>query len=471
MKNLIIKGLALLFAGCPVLLGSCDDYLNEKPKGKTIPETLADFEAMLRYEYGAYRYDVLQANYLMGDQYCNAGSLSYYPLYRANYNWDTSINRVEWNNSDETAYYQGYGNISVFNLVMDYAPSATEATDEERQTVYAYAQALRAMAYFQLVNYYADTYDPATASQTGGVPKITSSEVGAPYVQESVQAIYDFMVSEVEAALPSLPDKGVTILHPGKGACYAFLSRVYLQMMNYDKALEYAEKALAVNSELYDWTAFYAEHEEVFTAEGNYTAVEAPMGFSYVENYNFTHGSTSYSSSVISLPEYRGEAFEEGDARFLSCWKLRDYGGGTCYYYPMVTGYINYGGMKTAEVYLIKAECLARQNRLNEAMKVLDEVRVKRILPEFFRAREAFSVAEAVGYIWQTKRNELIGSIMPFADARRLNREGLYPVTLTKVIDGERCTLAPDSYLWIMPFPQGAIENPGNGSLMQNVDK
>ena len=130
---------------------SCSDYLNEQPKGMNIPSKLSDFSEMLNYEYGAHRYDITQAANLMGDRFCSPSYLNgSYPLYQANYLWDTSINRREWNNSDETTYYQNYSSIAISNLVIENALTASGGTEAEAHTVYAYAQALRAMAYSHL---------------------------------------------------------------------------------------------------------------------------------------------------------------------------------------------------------------------------------------------------------------------------------------------------------------------------------
>lgn len=451
---------------------ACSDYLNEKPKGKDIPETLDDFSQMLNYEYGAHRYVITQAAYLLGDKYCSNYYLTgAYPLYQANYLWDTSIDRTKWNNSDETTYYQGYSNIAVSNLVMENALSATNATDEERHTVYAYAQALRAMAYYQLANFYADTYVTSTAGTKLCVPIISSSAVNAPYEQGTIQQVYDQIISDITAALPYLPDKGRNILLPGKSACYAFLARVYLTMMDYAKAEDYADKALAMNSELYDWTAFYAANKSAIETAGVWTRATSPMGFDYVENYDFKHGDNYSASSIITLPEWRSQTVEDGDAKFYSNWKLRDYGGGTVYYYGMTTGYYNMGGCRTAEQYLIKAECEARKGNLTQAMDLLNKVRKTRILADKYQPLTASTAAEAMKYICRTKFNEFIGSIIPFADIRRLNAEGTYPYTLTRVRDGKTESLAGDSYLWTMVFPLGAIQNAGGGTLKYNATK
>ena len=55
------------------------------------------------------------------------------------------------------------------------------------------------------------------------------------------------------------------------------------------------------------------------------------------------------------IPVERAERFEEGDARFLSRWKLYSQNQDT-YYRGVGNGYFNWGGLTTTEVYLIKAE-------------------------------------------------------------------------------------------------------------------
>lgn len=464
--------MATLLMGGSWAMTACDDYLSVVPKGEKIPTTLADFEAMLRDEYGCQRVDVLQALILMNDRYVNSMNLNYYPLYDANYNWDEKADRIVLNKGDETTYYQAYSAISTFNLLIENAPRATEATAQDKAILEAQARVLRAMSYFHLVNFYSDTYVEATASEKGGVPLITSADLGAAYTQPSVKEMYDFILEDMKEAYPNLPTHAATILHPDRATADAFYARLYLQMGNYAEALNYANKALAANDRLFDWTAYYEQHKEVIQDPKDYsTKLPTPMGYDYVENYNFRHGAvSSYQSSENSLTVARADRFEKGDARMASRWKLYTVGTET-YYLSNMTGYYNYGGMTTTEVYLIKAECLARSGAYADAMEVLNSVRQTRILPAYYRPLEAANEAEAMAAILRTKGNELILTQVPFMDARRLNAEGKYPVTLTKEVAGQTLTLAPTSHLWTMPFPQGAVNNSGNGTIIQNVTR
>ncbi len=470
MKKIIYYILLLCTVSLSFGLTSCDDYLDVVPKGEKIPTTLADFEELMRYEYGCQRVDVTQALILLNDRYVSESDLSYYPLYKANYLWDETADRIELNNSDEGTYYNSYSAISTFNLVVENALTSTEATDDEKYEVWAQAKVLRAMTYFNLANFYADTYDSSTASSKLSVPLITSADINAAYTQVTIQEMYDFMLKDMEEALPYLPEESATVLHPNLGTAYAFYARLYLQMGNYTDALTYANKALAENSSLYDWTAYYETNKDIIEDPDNYIRTVSPMGYDYDENYDFRHGSTSYSTSEKYLLPERAARFEDGDARFLSRWKLRTVGSST-YYYSTLSGYFNYGGITTVEVYLIKAECLARAGQIDDAMDLLNQVRKTRILPDVYQDLTASDEAGAMNAILKVKNNELILTLIPFCDARRLNLEGIYTTNLTKEYNGETYSLSSTSHLWTMPFPQGAVDNPGNGSITQNVDR
>ena len=461
---------------CGLVFSSCNDYLDIVPKGNKIPSTLADYEALLRDEYAIGQTSISNALYLLNDYYVTVSNLNSPTLTRANYMWDETADRILLNNADESTYYQLYAAISSCNLIVENVPSATEATDAERAEVIAYAKVIRSLCYFVLANYYADTYDAATAGEKLSVPLITSANINAPSQQVTIQAIYDFIIQGVQEAIDGgLPEQSMTVLHPNLGAAYALLARVYLQMQNYSEALSYANLALGQNDQLYDWNAYYDEHRSTIENPEDYTGLPTPTDYSYVENYYFRcgNGSPNYTTNELNIPVERAERFEEGDARFLSRWKLYSQNQDT-YYRGVGNGYFNWGGLTTTEVYLIKAECQARLVQggdFTEAMNTLNAVRQTRIRPEVYQPLTASTLTEAIELIRRTKDNELIFSIVPFADARRFNQEGTYARTMTKTYEGETYTLRPDSHLWTMPFPAGAINNPGNGSIQQNVSK
>jgi tetratricopeptide (TPR) repeat protein len=468
MKNIYKKIACLLALGLTFV--SCEDYLSDVPKGSKSPTTLADYEAFLRDEYTNHRVDITGASQLLNDQYVTVANLANYRLYNANYMWDENADRIALKVSDETAYYSSYAGISTFNLIIENALTTTKATEAEQRIVWAEAKVLRAMNYFNLVNFYADTYVASTASTKLSVPLITSANINAPNKQVTIQEMYDFILNDVKDALPYLPKVSQTALHPNLGAGYAFYARVYLQMNNYTEALKYADLALAENNKLYDWIGYYNTNKAIIDAPNSYTTTISPMGYNYVENYTFRHGTFSTLTTENSIPVERAQRFEAGDAKFISRWKIYTVGAET-YYRRTLSGAFNFGGITTVEVYLIKAECLARAGQISEALDVLNTVRKTRILPASYQDISTADKTTALNAVFRTKNNELNNTLIPFADARRLNAEGVYKVSYTKTANGTTYTLASDSHLWTMPFPLGATQNPGNGTITQNVSK
>ncbi|EFI73062.1 putative lipoprotein, partial [Segatella baroniae B14] len=151
MKKDIIK-IALFGLTLSGTLVSCSDYLDNVPKGQKIPTSLSDFTTLLADEYTNHREDITQASVLLNDRYVTISYQSYYPLWKANYFWDTSIDRIKENNSDETTYYNGYAAVSTANLILENV-DATTATDSEKAIAKAQAKFLRASRYLTLVNY------------------------------------------------------------------------------------------------------------------------------------------------------------------------------------------------------------------------------------------------------------------------------------------------------------------------------
>lgn len=467
MKKIFTQTALLLACVAGLTFASCDEYLGVLPKGKKIPQTLADYEALIRYEYRMQLEPLLYSSVLIGDYFVVPSNL----LTLAVMNWDESVNRIELGNgnNDTSPYYELYNAIGLCNLILEDVPGSTGATDAEKAEVMAYAKVLRAMKYWVAVNHYALPYDNATAATTRGVPFITSASVGASYTQTSLADLYTFITTEVEGVLAdnSLPARSMTVLHPNKGAAYAFLARVYLTMGNYDKALSNANLALAENDALFDWVAFYNTNASEIASWTDTKTIVSPMTFTYVENYNFCHY-YNYSSRNQSMPKERAERFEADDLRFQASYYLYSASGNE-QYRSRLSGYFNISGMKTVEVYLIKAECLARASQYNLAMNELNTVRQTRVYP--YTPVTASTEAECMAHIRRWKENELMFSLVPFADTRRLNKETAYQKTFSKVVDGATVTLTPASHLWTFPFPSGAVARTSGGTIEHNVNK
>lgn len=465
------KYIAIIFSAVMMLMSSCNDYIDVLPKGMRIPTTLQDFEALMRNEYSANYLACAQAPYLLNDKFVGTNACRNQDnLTTCHYMWKEDRDRTLLNASTEDVFDNGYGIIGVMNTIIENAPGATDATDAEKNEVLAYAYAVRAFVLFQIVNYYADAYDPVKAEATPGVPLIYSANLNAPWHQGSVKEVYDQILSDFNKSIElGVPEKAMTAVQPDRGAVEAGLARVYLSMREYDKALAHAEAALDRNSRLFDWNDFYARYKDRVDNPDDYNKITSPMDHVNVENYWFCsgNGNPNYPCSDIDIPEERRAMFEPGDVRALCRWKKYQ-SQADVYYRGMLTGYYNLSGIATPEVYLIKAECQVRKGNITDGLETLDTVRKTRLAPDSYSPSAASDEGDAIAKIRRAKADELINSIYPFIDAKRLNAEGKYTVTLTKTFDDKAYTLSPTSHLWTMVFPANAINRPGNGTLTQN---
>ena len=129
-------------------------------------------------------------------------------------------------------------------------------------------------------------------------------------------------------------------------------------------------------------------------------------------------------------------------------------------------------GMRTAEVYLILAEAMARLNDLSGSVEVLNQLREKRIKGSEAVLPEPATQREMMQEIINERRKELLFGFSRFWDLKRFNTEADYAKTITRTfplvtttVEQKIYTLKPDSRLYIIPFPVAAREKNPNLTL------
>ena len=234
MKKLqYIYKLLLVVVGLATL-SSCEDFLNDIPKGQKTPQTWDDYNAFIKNTTMAY-YEMEQIFNLMNDRLRSQSVLNSSQLTRVHYMWDESVDRTKINADDKNAYYSAYEQMLYWNLIIADVPSVSGCTEEQRQMLIAQAKVLRAMTYYYLTNYYADQYCEATKDKLS-VPLVTSPSVESSSPQVTLERMYNFMLQDLNEAVQHLPREAETIVHPNKAAGYAMLARVYLSMSNLEEA-------------------------------------------------------------------------------------------------------------------------------------------------------------------------------------------------------------------------------------------
>lgn len=453
---------------------SCEDYTDVTPKGALVIETPEQFLELVSLPNRGYPINNFQ--YLSDDQWMReANVIGRTPnIDIINFTFDESIDRVSLL-TGSSFYNQAYTYINRWNTIISLVDNS-KGDESIKQLAKAEAKIFRAYDHFLLINTYAKGYDPQTAATDGGICIMDKFDLEAQPVKSPVAQVYDFIQKDIEDALPFIKEKPVDVYHPSLAFAYAFKAKVHLFKREIAQAQAAAEKSLSYNNQIFDLVAY--------NTQGGPTAVAVPaannvevLSYMYMTGYN----EMNFAQSYIISPELR-TLFGTNDARFnlffnsTSTTNL-DQGSGTAYwatqytrfFYPTV-------GMKTPEVYLILAECYARDNKLAEAVDVLNKLRAKRIVSGTVNLTVPATRKETMQLVINERRKELLLGFNRFFDLKRLNTETEYAKTVTRVfpivnktVPQKTYTLQPNSRLYIVPFPLSALTK--NPKLTLNTDE
>src|SRR5690606_38803427 len=124
-------------------------------------------------------------------------------------------------------------------------------------------------------------------------------------------------------------------------------------------------------------------------------------------------------------------------------------------------------GLTTAELYLIKAECLIRNGERDAGVAVLDQLLRNRWNAAVdYPPTTAAGDDEALRIVLEERRKELVFKGLRWYDLRRLNKDPRFAKTLTRTYNGETFTLPPDSKRYAFPIPN--TERMANPNIQQN---
>jgi len=455
-------------------VSSCDDYTEITPKGALVIETPEQFLELVSLPNRGYPINNFQ--YLSDDQWMReANVIGRTPnIDILNFTFDESVDRVSLL-TGSSFYNQAYSYINRWNTIISLVDES-KGDGNVKQLAKAEAKIFRAYDHFLLVNTYAKAYDPQTAATDGGICIMDKFDLESQPSKSTVAQVYDFIQKDIDEALPFIKEKPTDVYHPSLAFAYAFKAKVHLFKREIAKAQEAAEKSLSYNNQIFDLVAY--------NKQGGPTAVAVPaasnvevLSYMYMTGYN----EMNFAQSYIISPELR-TLFGINDGRFnlffnsTSTTNL-DQGSGTAYwgtqytrfFYPTV-------GMKTTEVYLMLAECYARDNKFAEAVAVLNTLRAKRILSGTVDLTVPATRKETMELVINERRKELLLGFNRFFDLKRLNTETEYAKTITRVfpivnktVPQKTYTLQPNSRLYIIPFPLSVLQK--NPKLTLNTDE
>ena len=295
MKRSILLIICALFA-----LSSCDDFLDKNPLDQMSSEVFWKNEEDIKLAVtGCY-------SRLKG------GTLDYQRGYLdglsdiAHIEWglygisDMSIGLTNQNTLDGFFYNPLYNIISQCNFVMDNMDKASSVSETIRNKYKAEVRFLRALAYFDLVNFFGDVVMYKTLPANADESKIAKSPK---------EDVYRFIEEDLDFAIANLPDE-MYHAHAVKGSAMALKVRVLLYQQKWQATASLAK--MIIDSGTF---SLYDDFPNMFLNEGQTNNPEIMFSCKYLSP-------TSYHSGYGMNIEYSWHIFPY--RTLLDAWECTD---------------------------------------------------------------------------------------------------------------------------------------------------
>jgi tetratricopeptide (TPR) repeat protein len=515
MKKIIIA-ISLI-----VCMASCNDKLDITPKGETTLDNLTDLECLLNNDFSIGK-PMNDLGIICNEDY---GASLNVPLTLTqtstnNYAWlayDAKVDRANLT-SEDTRYSLAYKYINYMNTIIDKVPNA-DGTEAKKSEILAEAHIMRGYLHWLLVNIYAKQYDESTAATDGGIAYVTDLGITDTKEKQTVAEVYKQILADCsDENINALPNDTSDVVRGDCAWGNAVRAKVLMQMKRYAEALPYAVKALELNGTIEDRSTVLTNNDWILQkqATDNYVFMGSTMApFSeelslesatlfepgdYVKDYAYINGDKSDSGggdddggddesedskaaySKIKKAAADSDSTDDGDEGtddeggstgsetkkgWNTVYGLMLSGVSGSYMYFGMQANVNEYGITSDRMYYTAAECYIRTGKISEGMDLINKVRKYRIDADHYAPLTATTEQEAMQQLQKAKWIECISTYENFFDCKRWNTEAAYKRTITRTIpDVGTYTLAPDSPLWIFPFPLNATRR--NKTLTQN---
>jgi len=216
-------------------------------------------------------------------------------------------------------------------------------------------------------------------------------------------------------------------------------------MKNYSDALENAETVLKANGTLIDYHAIDDTQPYPFAQFNDEVLFHSTMIYKGV-----------LSSSKLRIDSLLYQSYSDQDLRKRTFFWNNN---GILTFKGSYDGFLRFfSGLTTSELYLIKAECLERLGRSEEALLTLNHLRSYRYADNS-KVFPAYS--DLLKEILAERRRELIFRGLRWSDLRRLNSEERFRKTITRDFGNEKYVLLPNSNRYVLPIPDIVISLDG----------
>ncbi|MCR9012328.1 RagB/SusD family nutrient uptake outer membrane protein [Gabonibacter chumensis] len=477
----------------------CNDFLEEASQDEIRPSTVNDLEQILLGEAYLDDYNIYNLTDVFTDNVeCYGVSTENQKVNFEEkawlYRWDDRMFSTSGRGNDPSFWQGPYYGIGVCNIVLDHL-DRMYGDARLRESIRGEALVLRACYYFHLVNFFGFPYNYGDPKENLGVPlKLNSAVRDEKFVRNSVAEVYDQIEKDLLEGnrLLKANDFQRDYFRVGHLAAKALLSRVYLYMENWDKALTYADSVLQVKPDLLDLNRFGVPdiYTNTFVTVYGPTSSDEIIWAREYRKTNVVSVGESWNKYPFSLSqdflEVLGSSAEE-----CMDGTIRDLRGGYFVSWgddidnPLIPRYQHamvkdmwwgkYQGIRTAEMYLNRAEAYARKYKkegtaryMELALEDVNTLRRHRLNNAYdFKPIRLTDADLLIEFVLNERRRELSGEMNHrWFDLRRCGMPTLTHVFFMYSSD-EKIEYKLTTRGYLLPIPEEAIRL--NPKLEQNV--
>ncbi|SKA38261.1 SusD family protein [Chitinophaga eiseniae] len=350
--------------------------------------------------------------------------------------WEENANgRIQNGSRTRQIWDMFYKAINNANAIIKYTPAITGASDAEKAALIAEAKAIRAYSYFWLARSYQYTY--AKNPNARGVPLYTepASKDSKGNPRAPLKDVYQLILSDLEEATTKLTDERSGKFRINRNVAQGILAEVYQELAMADgtlwqKAIDNA-KAARNGFPLMTNTSYAAGFNDLGNAEWMWGfPVPEDQSLTYYSQYSFMDLSGGYYRNIYYNADFVGKYsatdtrralftdFGDNPAAPARKWGSRKYRSRLT---TSITGDILV--MRAAEMYLIEAEGLAQQGKLQEAIDVLFAIQGLRD-PSAVKPQASIGKDNLINLILLERRKEMYGEAgVYYFDLKRYQRD------------------------------------------------
>lgn len=456
MKN---KTLMLLLG--LVLISACEGFLDEKPSKRIIvPTTIDDLYSILA-NVSVMNRDINLGIIMSDDMFTTDEGYLSFPndFIRDAYKWQMELYEVDGGNN---SWSVGYRVIFHSNLILETIEGIhplNESEAEDINNLRGISLFHRASALSGLMQFFAPPVLLVSDLQKPGIPIKLDTDVNNHQGISTVGEVYDRIFQDLIEAETFLPQIQSTPLYPNKAAANGMMARLHLILGNYALALEYSQSALDHGYELMD----YQDIAQNFEFPLPMFQYPIPVLNKEIIYYGTGGSSPAFTSVFSFVTRELTDLYNENDLRRYLYFTSSDDSGNQNFIGHYTGDFEQFSGLALDELYLIKAECLARLNRAEEGIEVLNELLETRFMPGTYEPIEFFSDEQALDSILLERRKTLVfRGYSRWSDMRRFLKNTTWEGPPSRTVLGEtyELGLSPEHYTVAIPLKEFEL-NPG----------